>query len=133
MQAEKRAEAGVVEAKAVWLRGIRAIKELLRTAPLSDGEPLRQEPVSCGFLSGASSRHQERIDGCTRAGLGTYHIQHIKELVSTEFAESRLGGHLLQTFVERQPRLSGEAIAQIFRAANATDVSAFAPSRCRRW
>ncbi len=79
--------------------------------------------ILVGGNSGASSRYQKRIDGYTRTGLGTYHIQHMKELVSARFAENRLGGHLLQTFVERQPRLSGAAIARVFRAANATDAA----------
>ncbi len=79
--------------------------------------------ILVGGNSGASSRYRQRIDGYTGAGLGAYHIRHMKELVSTEFAASRLGGHLLRTFAEREPRLSGEAIAQVFRAANATDAT----------
>ncbi len=40
MQADKRLEAGDMEGKTVWLRVIRAIEDLLHTAPHSDGEPL---------------------------------------------------------------------------------------------
>ena len=39
MQADKRAEAGDLEGKAVWLRVIRAIEELQRT------RPRREEPT----------------------------------------------------------------------------------------
>ena len=36
------------------------------------------------------------------------------------FADSRLGKHLLNMWVEREPRLKGEAIAQVFMAGNHT-------------
>lgn len=66
--------------------------------------------ILVGGNSGASSRYRQRIYGHTGTGLGAYHIRHMKELVCADFAE-------------REPRLSGEAIAQMFRAANATDAT----------
>jgi len=80
--------------------------------------------ILVGGNSGVSSRYQKRIDGYTKTGLPSYHIRHMKQLVSAEFADSRIGNHLLQTFTERQPRLSGEAIGQVFRAGNTTDTTA---------
>lgn len=77
--------------------------------------------ILVGGNSGASDRYQKRIDGYTKTGLATYHIEHMKELVAPDFAASRLGGYLLQSFTERQPRLVPDAIAQVFRAGNSTD------------
>lgn len=82
-----------------------------------------QAVILVGGNSGVSGRFEKRIDGYTRIGLGTYHIRHMRELVSAEFGQSRLGGYLLNTFVERQPRLIPEAIANVFRAGNSTDTT----------
>ena len=79
--------------------------------------------ILVGGNSGASSRYQKRIQGYTQTGLETYHLEHMRQLVSPQFADSRRGRYLLQTFTERQPRLSGEAIAQVFRAGNSTDMT----------
>ena len=76
--------------------------------------------ILVGGNSGSSDRYMKRIEGY-RADLGDYHIKHMRELVAPAFAESRLGKHLLSLFVEREPRLKGEAIAQVFRAGNGTD------------
>ena len=72
-----------------------------------------------GGNSGSSSRYQSRIDGY-RKDLGDYHIKHLRELVAPAFADSPLGKHLLNMWVERGPRLKGEAIAQVFMAGNHT-------------
>jgi len=79
--------------------------------------------ILVGGNSGASSRYQKRIRGYTQIGLKTYHLEHLRQLVSPQFADSRRGGYLLKTFTERQPRLSGEAIAQVFKAGNSTDTT----------
>ena len=76
--------------------------------------------VLVGGNSGASNRYMKRVEGY-RANLGEYHIKHMRELVAPAFAESKLGRHLLSLFVEREPRLKGDAIAQVFRAGNGTD------------
>jgi 3-oxoadipate enol-lactonase len=73
-----------------------------------------------GGNSGSSSRYQGRIDNY-RKSLKDFHIQHLRDLVAPAFADSRLGRHLLNMWVERQPRLKGEAIAQVFMAGNHTD------------
>ena len=72
-----------------------------------------------GGNSGSSPRYQGRIDGY-RQNLGDYHIKHLRELVAPAFADSHLGRHLLNMWVEREPRLKGEAIAQVFMAGNHT-------------
>jgi len=78
--------------------------------------------ILVGGNSGASNRYQGRIDGY-RDNLADYHIKHMRELVHSRFAESRLGRYLLDQFVEREPRLQGEAIAQVFMAGNHTDTT----------
>ena len=74
--------------------------------------------ILVGGNSEPSDRFQHRIEGYTKE-LGTYHLQHMHLLVERKFSESPLGAYLLNRYVERQPRLDGEAIAQVFRAANA--------------
>jgi 3-oxoadipate enol-lactonase len=83
--------------------------------------------ILVGGNSGASGRYQQRIDGY-RGDLADYHIKHMRELVSPQFAQSRLGQHLLNQFVEREPRLKGEAIAQVFTAGNHTDTTERLPT-----
>ena len=79
-----------------------------------------------GGNSGASNRYQTRVEGY-RSNLGDYHIRHLRELVAPAFAGSPLGCHLLNMWVEREPRLCGEAIAQVFMAGNHTDNTARLP------
>lgn len=79
--------------------------------------------ILVGGNSGGGGRIQDRIDGYTKTGVDQYHIEHLKALVAPGFAETKLGGYLLQNFVERDPWLSGESIAQIFRARAGTDLT----------
>jgi 3-oxoadipate enol-lactonase len=83
--------------------------------------------ILVGGNSGASDRYKKRVEGY-RNDLADYHIQHLRDLVHPQFAASRLGGHLLNLFVEREPRLQGEAIAQVFMAGNHTDSTARLPA-----
>ena len=82
--------------------------------------------ILVGGNSASSDRYRKRVEGY-RSDLAGYHIQHMRELVSPEFAASRIGRHLLAMFVEREPRLSGEAIAQVFMAGNGTDTTSRLP------
>jgi pimeloyl-ACP methyl ester carboxylesterase len=74
-----------------------------------------------GGNSGASARYQGRIDGYRGKDFSAFHRHHLRDLVAPAFADSRLGRHLLNMWSERDPRLSGEAIAQVFMAGNHTD------------
>ena len=65
----------------------------------------------------------ERIRGYTEEGVEAYHIKHLEELVSPEFFSSKLGRYLIETFRERGPRLSSQAIARIFEAHTELDVT----------
>jgi pimeloyl-ACP methyl ester carboxylesterase len=79
--------------------------------------------ILVGGSSGPGSSIDERIHGYTKAGIGKYHIAHLRDLVAPAFADSKLGKYLLNTFVERDPWLSGESIAQIFRARGGLDMT----------
>jgi len=79
--------------------------------------------ILVGGNSGGAGSIEDRIYGYTKIGIEKYHIQHLKELVAPDFPETKLGRYLLNTFVERDPRLSGESIAQIFRARGGTDMT----------
>jgi pimeloyl-ACP methyl ester carboxylesterase len=78
--------------------------------------------ILVGGNSASSNRYRNRVEGY-RSDLADYHIKHMRELVAPEFAASRIGRHLLAMFVEREPRLSGDAIAQVFIAGNSTDTT----------
>jgi len=78
--------------------------------------------ILVGGNSSSSSRYQSRIDGY-RANLADYHGKHLRELMAPAFAASPVGRHLLKMWVEREPRLKGEAIAQVFMAGNHTDTT----------
>jgi 3-oxoadipate enol-lactonase len=80
--------------------------------------------ILVGGSSGGGASIDERIHGYTKIGVEKYHIQHLKELVTPEFSQTKLGKYLLNTFVERDPWLSGESIGQIFRARGGTDMTA---------
>ncbi len=79
--------------------------------------------ILVGGNSGGGGRIDDRIQGYTKIGIEKYHRQHLEELVSPEFPKTKLGRYLLHTFVERDPWLSGESIAQIFRARSGTDIT----------
>jgi len=83
--------------------------------------------ILVGGNSASSDRYQKRIEGY-RNDLADYHVKHMRELVSPQFADSKLGRHLVNQFVEREPRLRGEAIAQVFMAGNHTDMTARLPT-----
>lgn len=76
--------------------------------------------ILVGGNSASSDRYQTRIDGYA-TDLPNYHRTHMKILTQPAFHDGKLGGYLLETFAERQPRLSGAAIGQVFRAGNGTD------------
>jgi len=79
--------------------------------------------ILVGGNSGGGGSIDNRIHGYTKIGLERYHRQHLRELVAPDFAETKLGAYLLNTFAERDPWLSGECIAQIFRARGGTDMA----------
>ena len=79
--------------------------------------------ILVGGSSGPGGSIDERIHGYTKLGVEKYHIRHLRDLVAPDFADSKLGKYLLNTFVERDPWLSGESIGQIFRARGGLDMT----------
>jgi 3-oxoadipate enol-lactonase len=79
--------------------------------------------ILVGGSSGPGGSIEKRIHGYTKIGIEKYHIQHLRQLVAPDFPESKLGKYLLNTFVERDPWLSGESIGQIFRARGGLDMT----------
>ena len=79
--------------------------------------------ILVGGASGGAGSIDARIHGYTKTGVEKYHIQHLRELVAPDFPETKLGKYLLNSFVERDPWLSGECIAQIFRARGETNMT----------
>jgi 3-oxoadipate enol-lactonase len=75
-----------------------------------------------GGSSGPSARFKGRIEGY-RKNLEEFHIYHLRDLVAPAFADSKLGRHLLNMWVERNPLLNGEAIAQVFTALSNNDTT----------
>lgn len=78
--------------------------------------------ILVGGNSGVSDRYRKRIEGYT-TDLPAYHLKHMRELVTPAFPKTPLGAYLLNMFVEREPRLKGEAIACVFRAGNGTETT----------
>jgi pimeloyl-ACP methyl ester carboxylesterase len=79
--------------------------------------------ILVGGGSGGGRDRQKRIRGYTEIGIAEYHIEHLRNLVTPNFWQSKLGSYLLNMFAERGPWLAGESIAQIFRARAKTDMT----------
>lgn len=81
--------------------------------------------VGCSSMPG--DRYQGRIDGYMQQGVGNYHIQHLTDLVSKDFPQSKLGKYLLGMHTEMDGKLSAPAIAEIFNALQNRDLTARLP------
>ncbi len=78
--------------------------------------------ILVGGNAGVSDRYMQRVEGYTK-DLEGYHIKHLKLLVAEDFPDTKLGAYILNLWVEREPRLRGDAIAQVFHAGNGTDMT----------
>ena len=72
-------------------------------------------------------RYQSRINGYMQQGLAKFHIQHLTDLVSKDFPQTKLGKYLLGMHTEMDARLSAPAIAEIFHALEHRDLTARLP------
>lgn len=72
------------------------------------------------ILVGGSSRGggsiQKRIDGYTSANLAGFRREHMTELFAPGFTQTKQGRWVISLFNENSHTLSGQSIAQIFRA-----------------
>jgi 3-oxoadipate enol-lactonase len=80
--------------------------------------------ILVGCSSQPGDRYQGRIDGYMQHGVGQFHIQHLTDLVSKDFPQSKLGKYLLGMHTEMDSRLSAAAIAEIFHALQNRDLTA---------
>ncbi|NIO11185.1 MAG: alpha/beta fold hydrolase [Deltaproteobacteria bacterium] len=71
--------------------------------------------IMVGCSSGPSA-HQTRTDGYVSEGVANYHIQHLRDLVSSEFADSELGKYALSLFTDTDPGLKPDALRAVFNA-----------------
>lgn len=87
----------------------------------------RPETAEAVVLVGGSSKGGSgiaaRIAGYTSADLRGYQRSHIRELVAPGFCDTPLGRWVLDLFTEKTQWLSGQCIAQIFRAREGCDMS----------
>jgi 3-oxoadipate enol-lactonase len=77
--------------------------------------------VGCSSMPG--DRYPSRIDGYMKEGIAKFHIQHLTDLVSKDFAESKRGKYLLGMHTEMDSKLSAPAIAEIFKALQNRDLT----------
>jgi len=77
--------------------------------------------ILVGCSSQPGDRYQSRIDGYMKQGVDRFHIQHLTDLVSKDFAQSKRGKYLLGMHTEMDSRLSAPAIAEIFHALQNRD------------
>ena len=66
-----------------------------------------------------------RMQGYLEKGLDGYHLEHLEDLVSSDFAESELGGFLLRSYVDRGRVLGWKAdgIVEVLRARRGLDMT----------
>jgi len=83
--------------------------------------------ILVGCSSQPGDRYQNRIDGYMKQGLAKFHIQHLTDLVSKDFSQTKLGNYLLRMHTEMDARLSAPAIAEIFYALQNRDLTARLP------
>jgi len=81
--------------------------------------------VGCSSMPG--DRYQSRIDGYMQQSVGQFHIQHLADLVSKDFIQTKLGKYLLSMHTEMDSRLNAPAIAEIFNALQNRDLTARLP------
>lgn len=81
--------------------------------------------VGCSSMPG--DRYGSRIDGYMKQGIEKFHIQHLTDLVSKDFPQTKLGKYLLSLHTEMDGRLSAPAIAEIFHALQNRDLTTRLP------
>ncbi|HEX2931822.1 MAG TPA: alpha/beta hydrolase [Candidatus Binatia bacterium] len=83
--------------------------------------------ILVGCSSQPGDRYQSRIDGYRQQGVEKFHIQHLTDLVSRDFPQTKLGKYLLGMHTEMDGRLRVPAIAEIFHALQNRDLTARLP------
>ena len=81
-----------------------------------DRPQMTQGLVLVGGSSRGGGNIQKRIDGYTSGDLAGFRLKHMRELFAPGFPETPQGRWVMNLFDENSHTLSGESIAQIFRA-----------------
>lgn len=81
--------------------------------------------VGCSSMPG--DRYGSRIEGYLKQGVAKFHIQHLTDLASKDFAQSKMGRYLLGMHTEMDSSLSASAIAEIFNALQNRDLTSRLP------
>ena len=79
--------------------------------------------ILVGCSSQPGDRYQSRIDGYMKQGVAKFHIQHLTDLVSKDFPQTKMGRYLLGMHTKMDTRLSAPAIAEIFHALQNRDLT----------
>ena len=96
----------------------------------------RPDIFSAAILVGGNSGPQNQFDHRIAAyhanqaagALKDYHLGHLRHGVTQAWADSPIGRHILQGFVERGAALDAESIAQVFQALTVSDLTARLPA-----
>ncbi len=78
--------------------------------------------ILVGGSAGRGRSYDSRIAGYRRRGAAGYRREHMEALVAPGFAATPRGRYLLDSFLDRTPMLSGEAIARMFEAFDGVDL-----------
>jgi len=78
--------------------------------------------VMVGGNSGPQHQFEHRIQGYREKGVAAYRPGHLAYGVSSAFAQSPMGRHLLGNFMDATEGLDAEAIARVFEAMTVADV-----------
>lgn len=84
---------------------------------------LFQALILVGGNSGPGAHIPELIRGYTEVGVETYRLEQMKNLLTPDFMQSRIGNYLVRCALETNPWLSGESLGQVFRARGGTDLT----------
>ena len=78
--------------------------------------------ILVGGSAGRGRSYDSRISGYRERGAAGYRKEHMEALVAPGFAATPRGRYLLDSFLDRTPMLSGEAIARLFEAFDGVDL-----------
>ena len=84
---------------------------------------LFQALILVGGNSGPGAHIPELIRGYTQVGVETYRLEQMKNLLTPDFMQSRIGNYLVRCALETNPWLSGESLGQVFCARGGTDLT----------
>lgn len=79
--------------------------------------------ILVGGQSDRPNTYDAHIEGYSKIGPSKYQIGHLRSCVTNEFYKTKLGDYLLKIFHQRAQFLDGSAIARVFEARGAADLT----------